>query len=256
MSTTTARPPRATPMATFYPESRFGGFTDVDGTVAFYSRVAALLSPDAVVLDVGCGRGELLVDDPVPYRRQLVTLRGRAGRVIGLDVDPVGETHPGLDEFHLITPEGDWPVPDASVDLVVCDNVVEHVEDPPAMFARMRRALKPGGVVCVRTPNRWGYVALAASAIPNRLHARVTARVQDGRKEEDVFPTLYRCNSVRAVRRAMTAAGFDATVYGYGAEPGYLAFSKAAYAAGVLHQRLAPGFLRPALFAFGRTPAE
>ena len=243
-------------MATFYPESRFGGFTDVDGTVAFYNRVASLLSPASTVLDVGCGRGEIMVDDPVPFRRQVVNLRGRAGRVIGIDVDPVGETNPGLHEFHQITPDGPWPIDDGSIDVAVCDNVVEHVEDPPALFARMRRALKPGGVACIRTPNRWGYVALAASAIPNRLHARVTAKVQDDRKEEDVFPTLYRCNSVRAMRRTMNAAGFEATVYGHSAEPGYLSFSKAAYAAGVLHQRLAPGFLRPALFAFGRVPTE
>jgi len=30
-------------METFYPESRFGGFTQIDGTVAFYSRVQALV---------------------------------------------------------------------------------------------------------------------------------------------------------------------------------------------------------------------
>ena len=37
----------------FYPESRFGGFTDIDGTVAFYSRVNALVKPLYVVVDFG-----------------------------------------------------------------------------------------------------------------------------------------------------------------------------------------------------------
>jgi hypothetical protein len=46
--------------------------------------------------------------------------------------------------------------------------------------------------------------------------------------------------------------GFEHVVYGYEAEPSYLSFSKFAYALGVLHQKLAPGFLRPAIFAFGR----
>ena len=41
----------------FYPESRFGGYSDIDGTVTFYGRVQALLQSDMVVLDVGCGRG-------------------------------------------------------------------------------------------------------------------------------------------------------------------------------------------------------
>ena len=46
-----------TPRERFYPESRFGGFTDVDGTIAFYARVHSQLTPSSVVLDVGCGRG-------------------------------------------------------------------------------------------------------------------------------------------------------------------------------------------------------
>ena len=251
----TADPAPSPAMGTFYPESRFGGFTDVDGTVAFYSRVAALLDPSHTVLDVGCGRGEPLLDDPVRFRRELVTFKGRAAKVIGVDPDPAAASHPGLDEFHRVPPDEPWPIADGTVDLAVCDNVVEHAERPRALFAEMRRVLRPGGVACVRTPNRWGYVAVAASLIPNRLHAGVAAKVQESRKEEDVFPTLYRCNSVRKLRHGLKSCGFEPVVYGYGAEPGYLAFSKAAYAAGVLHQKLAPGFLRPALFAFARVPA-
>jgi hypothetical protein len=50
----------------FFPETRFGGFTYVDGTVNFFTRVNALLEPGSVVLDVGCGRGGY-VADPVNY---------------------------------------------------------------------------------------------------------------------------------------------------------------------------------------------
>lgn len=46
----------------FYPEVCFGDFTNIDGTLAFYSRVSALLTPDSVVLDAGCGRGAHLED--------------------------------------------------------------------------------------------------------------------------------------------------------------------------------------------------
>ena len=41
----------------FYPESRFGGFTDIDGTILFFTRVKALLDASSVVLDLGCRRG-------------------------------------------------------------------------------------------------------------------------------------------------------------------------------------------------------
>ncbi len=49
----------------FYPESRFGGFSDLDGTVAFYGRIQALLAAGMTVLDVGCGRGAGLMEDSV-----------------------------------------------------------------------------------------------------------------------------------------------------------------------------------------------
>lgn len=235
---------------TFYPEARFGGYTDIDGTVAFYNRVNSLLNPSDVVLDVGCGRGEY-VDDPVAIRRGLRVLRGKVAKVIGLDVDPAAQTNPFVDEFQLLRGY-DWPLSSDSVDLVLLDWVFEHVADFDKLFSEMRRVLKDGGCVCVRTTNRLSYVGLAAAVIPNKQHARVTSVVQDARKPEDVFPTLYRCNTFRKVRRMMTKNGFDCVVYGYEAEPSYLSFSKAAYFLGVLHQRLAPRFLKPTLLAFGK----
>lgn len=50
----------------------------------------------------------------------------------------------------------------------------------------------------------------------------------------------------------MKKNGLDCVVYGYEAEPSYLAFSTIAYFFGVLHQKFAPRFLKPAIFAFGK----
>lgn len=41
-------------MHIYYPESKFGEFTDIDGTIVFYTRVNALAQPSSVVLDLGC----------------------------------------------------------------------------------------------------------------------------------------------------------------------------------------------------------
>src|SRR5437773_5574383 len=108
----------------FYPENRFGGFTDIDGTIAFYTRVHGLLFPDAVILDVGCGRGEY-DQDRVEVRRQLRIFKGKYARVIGIDVDDAGFKNPFLDEFHLLR-SATWPLEDESVDLCLADCVMEH----------------------------------------------------------------------------------------------------------------------------------
>jgi SAM-dependent methyltransferase len=238
------------PRERFYPESRFGGFTDIDGTIAFYTRVHSLLAKDAVVLDVGCGRGEYAAD-PLPLRRELRIFKGKYGRVIGLDTSESGRSNPFLDEFHRLEGER-WPVPADSVDLCLADFVLEHVAAPDAFLAEAHRVLRVGGHLCMRTTNSLGYVALAARVVPNREHARVLGRVQDGRKPEDVFPTMYRCNTLGKLRRALRRHGFDAVVYGYEAEPSYSSFSPLFYALSVAYQRLAPRFLRNSLFAFAR----
>ena len=238
-------------VAHFYPESRFGGFTDNDGSIAFYSRVNALVEKSSLVLDVGCGRG-LFLEDAIPYRRQLRNLRGKVARVIGLDVDETAADNPSLDEFLRIDGTSPWPVENGVVDVLVSDCTLEHVPRPADFFREIARVLKPGGVCCLRTSNSLSYVGLAARLVPNRLHSKVLARVQEKRKPEDVFPTVYRCNTVAAVRRAMEREELEHVVYGYEAEPSYLNFSKWAYALGVLHQRFCPGVLRPAIFAFGR----
>jgi SAM-dependent methyltransferase len=233
-----------------YPESRFGDFTDVDGTIAFYVRVDELLPPDGVALDVGCGRGTQ-GDDPIRTSRSLRTLRGRCRRVIGLDVDAEAAANPFVDEFRAI--EGDrWPVETGSVDLCVADFVLEHVDDPERFVAESARALRPGGHLCVRTINAWSYLGLASRLVPNRLHPRLLGRVQPARRADDVFPVRYRCNSLRRLRAVLDRHGFDAAVYGYEAEPDYLAFSPLAYRLGVWHERLAPSAIRVGIHAFAR----
>lgn len=235
----------------FHPEARFGGFTDVDNTIVFYARVQQLLSPDAVALDVGCGRGTQ-AEDPVRLRRELRILRGKCAGVIGIDVDPAAARNPFLDEFRLIELSGRWPLEDASVDLAVADFVLEHVSDPNTFFHEAARVLRPGAVICIRTINAWSYMALASKLVPNGLHARLLRKVQPDRSGQDIFPALYLCNTVPRLRRTLSEHGFDAVVYGAEAEPAYLRFSSIAYAMGLAHRHLAPSWLRVGLIGWAR----
>src|ERR1035437_1899034 len=127
----------------FYAESRFGGFTDVDGTMAFFNRVNSLLEPSFIVCDVGCGRGSA-ADDPILIRQSLMILKGKVSRVIGIDVDNAVRDNDYLDEFRLIQGSS-WLLESDSIDLISCDFVMEHVENPDNYFSEARRVLKDGG---------------------------------------------------------------------------------------------------------------
>ncbi len=238
-------------MSRYYPESRFGGFTDTDGTIAFYLRVQTLMTPEAFVLDVGCGRGTRDAD-PVRTRRELRRLRGKCGHALGIDVDTRISENPFVDECRSI--KGDqWPVDDDAVDLCISDSVLEHVPSPDQFFAECRRILKPGGYLCIRTPNALNYISIAAKCIPDRLQLAVLKRVSHTeREEEDIFPTLFRCNTGRQIRKMLDKYGFEHCVYGFEAEPYHLSLCRLTYWLGVVHQRLAPKFLKSTLFAFAR----
>lgn len=204
----------------FYPESNIAGFSRVDGTVTFFTQIAAVLRPTDRVLDFGAGRGEALCDDPVPYRRGLGQLRGKCAHLEGCDVDPVVLTNPFVDHAEVISPDAPLPYADDSFDIVVARSVLEHVDDAEWLGAELLRIVRPGGLIAAVTPNKLGYIALAARLVPNRLHSSALTVVQPGRKSEDVFPTRYRLNTAKALRAAF-GPGAEVFVVYTASEPGY-----------------------------------
>lgn len=234
----------------FYPEAKFGGFCDVDGNIVFYSRVNALLNPSSIFLDIGCGRGSH-IDDHIPWRKELRIFKGKCKKVIGIDVAESARENPFIDEFHLIADER-WPLSDDSIDIAVCDAVIEHLENPDSFFSECRRVIKSGGYLCIRTGNVLSYGGMLSWIIPAGLHQKVLKKVQDKRRDEDVFPTLYRCNTIWQMRRMLSKYGFDHYVYGYEANPSYFCFSRFFYWLGTLHQRFSPRIFKLAIFAFAR----
>lgn len=235
-----------------YPEVEAGGYSRVDGTVQFYSRVNALLDPDFTVLDLGAGRGAQLLKSPGAYRTRLATLRGKVKKVVGIDVDEAVLSNPFLDEAHVIEVGERYPLPDHSVDLIVCDWVLEHVANPTEFVAEVGRVLRPGGWFCARTPNRWGMIGLATNLIPNRAHKRLLAKLQPERESVDVFATTYRLNTIGQLRRAFPREAWEDRSYITNPEPPYVQRSALAMRAVQLAWRLAPNSFATVLNVFMR----
>jgi len=233
-----------------YPEVRAGGFTRVDGTVEFYGRVNALMSPTSVVLDFGAGRGNLVTDHRSPYRHQLVCLKGKVAEVIGVDTDPVVLSNPALDKAIVVQEGEPLPLADQSVDMVLSDFCFEHIRQPGLVTAEIDRVLKVGGWICARTPNRWGYIGIAANAIPNRLHTTILRRLQPVRRVQDVFPTEYHLNTRRRLRAHFPDPHYLDCTYVYNAEPAYFGTSPLATRSARALFRAIPEFSAALLYVF------
>lgn len=49
------------------------------------------------------------------------------------------------------------PLPDASLDVVICESILEHVESPRLTLTEIFRLLRPGGVAWIVTTNKWRF---------------------------------------------------------------------------------------------------
>jgi SAM-dependent methyltransferase len=177
------------------------------------------------VIDLGAGRGEW-TEDPVDFRRDLRNLQGKVAEVIGVDIDPAVALNPAIDRSEIMADFTTIPLDDSSVDMIVCDHTFEHVDNPEGLVRSMHRVLRPGGWICARTPNRWGYIGLAANAVPNRFHVRVLEWAQPTRQEQDVFPTRYKMNSKHQLRRLFPDKNWELYAYTFNPEPSYFGKSR------------------------------
>lgn len=209
-----------------YSESAAGNYSHRDCTVAFYTRIDALLDPSMTVLNIGAGRGANILEDFSPYRRKVQQFKGRVKKIIGIDVDPAVKENADLHEAHVVSPQDIYPLADASVDIAISDHVLEHVEFPKDFADEIARVLKPGGWFCARTPVKWGYIGLGARTFPNSRHVAMLEKLQPGRKAEDVFPVFYRMNTKGDLEKAFPEDRWLNCTYGYNGAPGYHANRK------------------------------
>lgn len=121
------------------------------------------------VLDVACGEG---------YGSML--LAGVAAEVTGVDVDAAAIGHAVArygERANLRYVQGSCtalPLAEASVDLVVSFETIEHLSGQEAMLAEFRRVLTPGGVLVISSPNKPVYSD--ETGLVNAFHVRELTR--------------------------------------------------------------------------------
>ncbi len=108
------------------------------------------------ILDLGCGAGGVCV-----------SLANRNNRVVGLDLDKklinltkinVSDSEdyfpPNGGVSEILSSGTNLPFEDETFDLVICNDVIEHLDEQEELIREIYRVLKIGGYLYLTTPNK------------------------------------------------------------------------------------------------------
>ena len=114
-----------------------------------------------------------------------------AASVVGVDVSAAAVAHAQqryarANQRFVAASVTALPLPDASIDLVVSFETIEHLTEQAPMLAEFRRVLAPGGVLVISSPNRPVYNA--GGDIDNHFHVRELDRAELAALLTPVFP--------------------------------------------------------------------
>lgn len=95
---------------------------------------------DLLLVDYGCG--------DMPYRS---VIEPKVGKYLGVDLEmnPKAEHHIGFDSKTTL--------PDNYADIILSNQVLEHVDTPSGYLQEAYRILKPGGSIILTTHGYWFY---------------------------------------------------------------------------------------------------
>jgi SAM-dependent methyltransferase len=179
---------------------------DVDVHAEFFRWITQYCDGNSEVLDVGAGKGRT---------GHAALIQTRVRRLVGVDPDAEIEQNPYLHECHQASIEEFAQSYDARFNCLYARMVLEHVAYPLDFLSACKSLLKPGGMLFGLTPNLWHYFGIttkisATLGIENWL---LGCLIGPQARDSYHFPTTYRLNSIRCLRRTLEQVGFQAVEF-------------------------------------------
>jgi len=148
------------------------------------------------VLNLGCGRRK----DDFPEAR------GASG-IVGVDISPRSQA----DILHDLN-RFPYPLDSDSFDLVIMQDIIEHLDDVLGVMGEVYRVARPGAIIRIRTPHyssyyafndpthrrAFGYFAFDCFDVANPNVLYTEARFEY-LKREILFPKIWRVTGVAAL---------------------------------------------------------
>lgn len=133
----------STKIETFRQRADFGPF---DSNVLFIEQTG-VVTRQAKILEIGSGKGRLLNH----FFKKGYDIRG-----VELNPGYIAASRELFGELPVSVADSEkLPAADASLDVVMSFDVLEHIPDTDGHLREVNRVLKPGGYYLLQTPNKW-----------------------------------------------------------------------------------------------------
>lgn len=158
-----------------------------DAHIVRYVLAADYIRPGDRVLDCACGLG---------YGTAVLAALSRGSDFVGVDLDPdtaaYAQANYGLPGLNYQAGDAGLlaDIPDASIDVVVSMETLEHVPDWEAALAAFQRVLKPDGRLVTSVPDRW-MDETGEDPNPHHLHVFDWAKLADGLAQRFIVEAKY-----------------------------------------------------------------
>lgn len=124
------------------------------------------------IADFGCGFHAGFVRSVLP--------EVASATLVDLSLADDLKADPKVRAIQGVLPDALDAIADATLDVVICNNVLEHLWDPRTALRHIRRVLRPGGVASLNVPSWRGKFFLETAAF--RLHITSEVEIDDHKR--------------------------------------------------------------------------
>jgi ubiquinone/menaquinone biosynthesis C-methylase UbiE len=166
-----------------------------------------------VVLDAGCGDSGIVAE-----------FKSKTKLIIGVDLNNILLMNNNIVDKKILSDLENISLENSSIDVIICEFVIEHLKHPLLVFKEFNRVLKKNGVLIFITPNILNPIMSISKILPLSVHKTLRKKILN--KREDTHQTYYYTNKYSKLLEIGFKVGFSKCDIVRAGNPEYFGFCK------------------------------
>ena len=201
----------------------------------YWSTLDGCITSNMMVLDMGAGK-----------KSMLSLFIGRKITIVGLDASHEALKKNKSLSYGVCGDAQRLPFKTGAFDLIVSQWLLEHLPAPVFFFKEASRCMRKGGSFVVVSNSLFCPLMAFNALMPRKIRDGIKRRFLPKEVEEDTFPTFYRANTKRRLKRLLRSTELKEKFFIYVSDLSFFIFNRILFAFWLAVDRFTERrFLRP-----------